>query len=104
DYVVPYAPLGRETLRSIARRLLASALERDGLKRRGLEVEADESVIELLARAGFDPTLGARPMKRAIEAHVLVPLAERLARGEGQRGGRVRMRAHDGVLAFDGLG
>ena len=101
DYVVPFAPLGRETLRSIARRLLASALERDGLRRRGLEVEADESVIELLARAGFDPTLGARPMKRAIEAHVLVPLAERLARGEGRRGGRVRIRAGDEGLAFE---
>jgi ATP-dependent Clp protease ATP-binding subunit ClpC len=102
DHVVPFQPLGPEALRSIARRLIARALEREGLARRQLTVEADESVIELVARVGFDPTLGARPMKRAIEAHVLVPLAKRLARGEGTHGGRVRIRAEAGGLVLDG--
>jgi ATP-dependent Clp protease ATP-binding subunit ClpA len=62
-----------------------------------------EVALRLGAPDGALPTLGERPMKRAIEAHVLVPLAERLAEGEGQRGGRVRIRADDGRLGFDWL-
>ena len=69
-----------------------------------LQVLGEGRLTDATGRAvSFRHAIGARPMKRAIEAHVLVPLAERLARGEGRRGARVRIRAGDEGLAFDWL-
>lgn len=101
DYVVPFAPLSPETLRSIARRLLRAALEREGIARRGIEISFDDSLVALVADVGFDPQLGARPMKRAIDQLVMVPLAIRLAKGDIATR-RIALSAQQGALAFDG--
>jgi ATP-dependent Clp protease ATP-binding subunit ClpC len=82
DEVLVFAPLGRDEVREIARRLL------DGVGRalsaqRGLRMDFGPDVIEfLLDHGGFDPTLGARPMKRTIARLVEAPLAEKILRGE----------------------
>jgi len=82
DEVLVFAPLARDEVREIARRLL------DGVGRalsaqRGLRLDYDPDVIEfLLDHGGFDPTLGARPMKRTIARLVEAPLAEKILRGE----------------------
>jgi len=103
DSMVPFRPLDRPTLRTIAKRLLQLALGRDGLTRRGVVIEVEDSVIELLARVGFDPNLGARPMKRAIDEHVLAPLAARLSR-EREPSARwvLRATASEGCLVLRG--
>jgi ATP-dependent Clp protease ATP-binding subunit ClpC len=79
DQIVPYRPLGRDVIASLARRLLDAALAREGLGRRGVQVNYDDEVVERLAALGFDARLGARPLKRAVEQHVVVPIAELLA-------------------------
>jgi ATP-dependent Clp protease ATP-binding subunit ClpC len=82
DEVLVFAPLGRDEVREIARRLL------DGVSRalsaqRGLRMDFGPEVVEfLLDHGGFDPTLGARPMKRTIARLVEAPLAEKILRGE----------------------
>ncbi len=82
DEVLVFAPLGRDEVREIARRLL------DGVSRalsaqRGLRLDFGPEVVEfLLDHGGFDPTLGARPMKRTIARLVEAPLAEKILRGE----------------------
>lgn len=98
DHVVPFAPLSRPTLRTIARRLLDAALVREGLERRGLVAHYDDALVEHIAEIGFDPALGARPMKRAIDARVLVPLAERIARGEGAGAREVELTLVEGAV------
>lgn len=82
DHIVPFLPLDAESLRGIAARLIAKALEREGFLRRGIRVTVSPRAIDFLAATGFDPEFGARPMKRAIDARLLVPLGSRLARGE----------------------
>jgi ATP-dependent Clp protease ATP-binding subunit ClpC len=79
DQIVPYRPLGAGVIAQLARRALTAALAREGLVRRGVTVEWDEAVVARLAELGFDPRLGARPLKRAIEEHVVTPLARVLA-------------------------
>ncbi len=82
DEVLVFAPLGREEVREIARRLL------DGVSRalsaqRGIRLHFGPEVVEhLLDKGGFDPTLGARPMKRTIARLIEAPLAEQILRGE----------------------
>lgn len=79
DHVVPFSDLGRDSLVRIARRLVDRALEREGLTRYGANATYTDAVIERLTEEGFDPRYGARPMKRAVDTSVVVPLARQLA-------------------------
>ncbi len=80
DFVVPFDDLGADSVRRIAGKMLDSALGREGFARRGIEVRYEEAMLDLLMERGFDPRYGARPMKRAVEQHVLIPLSRRLVR------------------------
>ena len=75
DRVVVFQPLSRDLMRRILHKELAQAFRRRGLKDRAWAVEWDEAAIEFLLAKGFTPDLGARPLRRAIEQHLLAPLA-----------------------------
>jgi ATP-dependent Clp protease ATP-binding subunit ClpC len=75
DKVIVFQPLTRELMRGILKKELASLLERRGLKDRAWAVEWEASALEFLLEKGFSPEMGARPLKRAIDQHVLAPLA-----------------------------
>ncbi len=75
DRVVMFRPFERSAMRSLLDKELADALARRGLRERPWAVEIDESASSFLIEKGFSPTLGARPLRRAIEQHVLAPLA-----------------------------
>ena len=79
DRVVTFRPLGRATMRELLRAELRGVLGRRGLRQRPWAVEWDESAVEFLLEAGFTPDLGARPLKRAVERHLLAPLARAMA-------------------------
>ena len=82
DEVLVFAPLARDEVREIARRLL-EGVSRALSAQRGLRLDFGPDVVEfLLDHGGFDPTLGARPMKRTIARLVEAPLAEKILRGE----------------------
>jgi len=82
DEVLVFAPLARDEVREIARRLL-EGVGRALSAQRGLRLDFGPDVVEfLLDHGGFDPTLGARPMKRTIARLVEAPLAEKILRGE----------------------
>jgi len=101
DEVLVFSPLGRAEVREIARRLLA-AMAQALLDQRRVRLEYGPEVVEhLLDRGGYDPTLGARPMKRTIARLVEAPLAERLLKGELPRGSVALLEVCDGVLDFD---
>lgn len=75
DRVVTFRPLSRATMRTLLQHELRAVLARRGLRQRPWAVEWDESAIEFLLEKGFTPDLGARPLKRAVERHLLSPLA-----------------------------
>ncbi len=86
DRVVVFRPLDRELMRKILHRELQEALSRRGLKGRPWAVEWDESAIAFLLEKGFTPDLGARPLRRAIEQHLLSPLAATIVRHQFPEG------------------
>jgi ATP-dependent Clp protease ATP-binding subunit ClpC len=75
DRVIVFRPLSREVMRAILRKELDSALGRRGLRTKQWAVEWEDSAIEFLLAEGFTPDLGARPLRRAIERHLLAPLS-----------------------------
>ncbi len=66
-----------------------------------LGVEFDRSAKLLLAKEGYDPQFGARPLKRTIQDLVLNPLATKLLVGDFKPGDRIKVIAHDGEVAFE---
>lgn len=83
DRIVAFRHLTPEALRLIARRELGEVLRRDGITRRLLPVEIDDSVIDLVLVNGYSPVYGARPLKREIERLIVAPLAYTLAQRAG---------------------
>src|SRR4051794_14673825 len=98
DEIVEFSPLSREQLSEIVELQLARLRER--LADRGIDLELTDSAKEALAEAGWDPTYGARPLKRAIQRLVENPLALRLLEGDFREGETVLVDAQNGELVF----
>ena len=81
DRVVVFRPFSREVMREILDKELHDVQQRRGLRNREWAVVWEDSALEFLLDRGFSPTLGARPLKRAIERYLLTPLAETIVRG-----------------------
>ncbi|MDP8911426.1 MAG: hypothetical protein M3M94_05110, partial [Actinomycetota bacterium] len=77
---------------------------RERLADRGLGLELTDEAKEVLAEAGWDPTYGARPLKRAIQRLVENALALRLLEREFEEGDTVLVDARDGELSFEKAG
>jgi ATP-dependent Clp protease ATP-binding subunit ClpB len=98
DEIVEFHPLSKEQLAEVVELQLRRLRER--LADRGLGLELTEAAKEHLVEAGWDPTYGARPLKRAIQRLVENPLALRLLEGEFAEGDTVRVDVEDGELVF----
>ncbi|RYZ04112.1 MAG: AAA family ATPase [Myxococcales bacterium] len=103
DEVLVFAPLSRDDVREIARRLL-EGVRQSLLAQRGVELDYSADLLEhLMDAGGFEPTLGARPMKRTIARLLEAPLAERILRGELPRGSVLLVSTDRGELLIDVL-
>jgi ATP-dependent Clp protease ATP-binding subunit ClpB len=98
DDIIIFHNLTEEQLSAI----VEVQLERLGkrLAKQQLSLDVDKSARKLLAKEGYDPQFGARPLKRAIQNQLLDPLASRLLIGEFKPGDRIKVTAQDGELAF----
>ena len=98
DDVVIFHQLSREEIVKI----IEVQLERlhHMLQERNITLTLDDSARELLAREGYDPMYGARPLKRAIQTLIQNPLASKLLRGEIASGQIIRVSADADDLKF----
>ncbi len=89
--VICFRPLSEEDLRKVVDIQLGRVSElAAGL---GVRVVIEDELRDRLAREGYDPAFGARPLKRVIEQRIQDPLALRLLEGEVEEGTEVRVRA-----------
>jgi ATP-dependent Clp protease ATP-binding subunit ClpB len=98
DDLVIFRPLGLEQIKAIVEIQLRGLRSRLADRKIGLELS--EAARELLAREGFDPVYGARPLKRAIQKEVVQPLAVQLLQGAFRDGDNILVDLADGKLAF----
>ena len=79
DEIIVFNPLGQEQIRRIVTLQLETLASR--LQRRGYSLEWDDGVADFIARVGFDPTFGARPIRRAVQNEIENPLARQMLSG-----------------------
>lgn len=99
DEVVIFHPLGQEQAHSITRLQMNELATR--LLEQGLTLHADDSAIDLLCKEGFSQTQGARPLRRAIERLLTVPLSLRILLANIPEHGEVHVKAVEGQLEID---
>ena len=83
DRIVPFRPLSKEVVKQIAYRDLEKLRQRPGLKYSDTSLVFDDSAVDRLCELGYQPKYGARPLRRAIEHSVTVPLADALSTMHG---------------------
>ncbi|HEV8049570.1 MAG TPA: AAA family ATPase, partial [Thermoplasmata archaeon] len=98
DDVVIFHPLTEAQIVAIVDLQLQLLQQR--LKDRRIRVTATTPAKQFLAKAGFDPQFGARPLKRTVQRLVLDPLTVRLLSGELRDGAEVRVELRDGAIAL----
>ena len=99
DETVVFHQLGREQLRSIVDIQLGGFRKR--LKERELQLEVSDEAKDLLGNLGFDPSYGARPLKRVIQRQLENPLAEQILSGSLVPGDTVSVTAHGQELRIE---
>ncbi|GAC1394701.1 MAG: hypothetical protein NVSMB38_29280 [Ktedonobacteraceae bacterium] len=99
DEVVIFHPLEQEQAHAITRLQMNELGAR--LLEQGLTLHAEESVIDLLCKEGFSETQGARPLRRAIEKLLTVPLSMRILLADIPENGEVHVSAVDGNVEIN---
>jgi ATP-dependent Clp protease ATP-binding subunit ClpB len=98
DEIIIFQPLTREQMRSIIDIQLRGLMKR--LEERKIRIELSDRAKDLVIEEGYDPTYGARPLKRTIQRQILDPLAMRVLQGEFREGDLVRVDTSGGQLTF----
>ncbi|MFT4249345.1 MAG: type VI secretion system ATPase TssH, partial [Pseudomonas sp.] len=98
DDIVVFHPLDKPQIKRIAKIQMHGLEKRLG--ERGLKIEVSDQAFDLLGNVGFDPVYGARPLKRAIQAQLENPLAQRILAGEYLGGDTIQVDAEGGRLVF----
>lgn len=98
DDILVFRSLGRDELTQILELELEKVRKR--LAERDIHFELDASARDLLLEKGFDPTYGARPMRRAVERFLEDPMAEEIIRGDLREGETISISAKDDKLEF----
>jgi ATP-dependent Clp protease ATP-binding subunit ClpB len=98
DEVVVFHALDEKNIASIARIQLGYLEKR--LAKLDMHLDASDAALVELARAGFDPVFGARPLKRAIQEHIENPLAKRILEGQFAAKDTIRVDCDNGKIIF----
>ena len=99
DDIIVFSRLDRDQLRRIVEIQLQQLRAR--LSARSISLDVDEAALDLLAAEGYDPTYGARPLKRVIQRRLQDPLAMAILDGGLRDGDTARVEARDGELVID---
>jgi ATP-dependent Clp protease ATP-binding subunit ClpB len=102
DDVVRFEALSREQISEIVELQVARVVQR--VSERGVQVTLTDKARELLGNLGYDPTYGARPLRRVIQKQLTDRLALALLSGEIRSGDTVTVDAVDGALALEQAG
>ena len=98
DEILEFDPLNESQIREIVRLQLKDLKRR--LAEQNLTLDVDDAAVAVLAKEGYDPAYGARPVKRAIQRELENPIAKRIVAGKYPPGAAIRVTAKNGELVL----
>ncbi len=98
DETIMFTPLNEDEIEQIVRLQIGSVAKL--LKENGVTLEASDSAVKFIAKAGFDPEFGARPIKRAIQRLLLNDLSKQLLAGSVNKELPIKVEATEENLVF----
>ena len=98
DDIITFTSLNEDEIRQIVKLQVEKAVKM--VAQNGINIKVDESAICFIAKAGFDPQFGARPVKRAIQDNLLNPLSKKIIAGEINRDMNVTIVASSNGIEF----
>ncbi|HET6744799.1 MAG TPA: ATP-dependent chaperone ClpB [Candidatus Limnocylindria bacterium] len=102
EEIIVFKPLSEEQLKEIVTLLLAGVERR--LAEARISLQVTDAARAFIAREGYDPVYGARPLRRAIQRLIENPLAKAILNGEFKAGSTVRIDAKDDGIGFEETG
>ncbi len=98
DAIVQFQALDMQTIQNVVNKFLFELEEL--LRAKGVTLDVDNSARSWLAKRGYDPLMGARPMARLIQENLKKPLAEELLFGKLASGGNVKVSEKEGEIVL----
>jgi ATP-dependent Clp protease ATP-binding subunit ClpB len=98
DDIVLFKPLSESDIQQIVR--LQVSLVCDRLAKQGVNLIVDDAAVACVAREGYDPQFGARPVKRALQRMLLNPLSHALLAGTVSKDTPISISERQGELVF----
>jgi ATP-dependent Clp protease ATP-binding subunit ClpB len=98
DELVMFTPLNETEIQQIVRIQLSSIMQQ--LETQGVKLEVTDKAIQWIADVGFDPQFGARPVKRALQRHLLNELSKQLLSGSIDISAPILVDVQNGQLSF----
>ncbi|MNL36500.1 Chaperone protein ClpB [compost metagenome] len=98
DEIVIYNSLGENQIAGIVKVQLDLVVNR--LKAKKITIDFDDKAVDFLAKKGYDPIYGARPLKRVIQTELLNPLSKEIIAGKIKSGDTVHIKGSDKGLSF----
>ncbi len=99
DELIMFTPLSEDEIRQVV--VLQVESVRKMLTHNGISLDVTDSAISLIAREGYDPQFGARPVKRVIQRRLLNELSKKIISGEISTSSKVRVNEAEGRLVFE---
>ena len=99
DEIIVFHQLTEENIRSIARRMLDTIGSR--MAAQGITLQVDDDAVAALAKDGFDPRYGARPLRRTLQTEVEDVVAEQMLDGKLQSGDTAHVRLKDDKVVIE---
>ena len=98
DEIIEFTPLGQDEIRQIVKLQIEKVVKM--VAQNGITLTVDDKAVDFIARAGFDPQFGARPVKRAIQDKLLNELSKKMLSGEVNRDKPIAVSATENELIF----
>jgi len=99
DETIVFRQLTQENITCIARKMLQVTAGR--MAQQGITLEVEDAALELLAKDGFDPQYGARPLRRTLQSVVEDAVAEQMLEGKLTAGDTAHVRLHEGRILVE---
>ena len=99
DEIINFEPLKKETLLKVVDLQLNRLRER--LEAKGIELEIDDDVLSLITEIGYNPSYGARPLKRVIQKELESQIAKYILKGKYKEGSTIKIENIESKLIFN---